>query len=457
MIPAEIAGVKQTEQKLRYFGDPSTCLAQTEIAKKADVHLTPRVGTNVALLNGIQYLLFKDGWANQNWMSQHVVGTDELREKVDAYTPQYVEELTGVPAEQLQQAAQIRGTTRSLLSTALQGVYKSNQATAAVCQINNINLLGHIGRPGSGILQMRASRQLRIIGKQGCNGEFPGFRNHMNPVHMQELADLWNIDYIFVPHWAPPIRIENMLSYMKDGSIGMMWISGTNPLVSLSNLARSRQILADPKTFILCQGIFMTETAAIADVVLPATQWGEKTGCFTNADRTIDLSHKAVDPPGQAKPDLDIFLGFSSRMGFKDKDGKSIAPWKTPEEVFTAFRKLSNDRPCDYSSITYEKLTGDSGIQWPCTAEFPLGKERLFEDGVFYTDIEYYESFGHDLKTGAPLSKDRYSSLNPAGRAILKAVDYTPPREVPDKEYPCDGLRPYAASRDFPSVKPVYA
>lgn len=300
-----------------------------------------------------------NGWANQDWMSQHVVGTEELREKVDAYTPQYVEELTGVPAEQLEQAAEILGTTGSLLSTALQGVYQSNQATAAACQINNINLfLGHIGRPGSGILQMNGQPTAQNNREAGCNGEFPGFRNHLNPVHMQELADLWNIDYISVHHWTPPTHIENMLSYMKDGTIEMMWTSGTNPLVNLPNLARSRQILTDPKTFIVCQDIFMTETAAIADVVLPAAQWGEKTGCFTNTDRTVHLSHKAVDPPGQAKADLDIFLDFSNRMGFKDKDGKPIAPWKTPEEVFTAFKKLSRGRPCDYNSIIYEKLSG---------------------------------------------------------------------------------------------------
>lgn len=410
---------------------------RTQTAKKATVHLAPKVGTNVALLNGIQHQLFKNGWVNHDWVSKHAIGVAELKEKVNPYTPQYVEEITEVPAEKLQQAAEIIGNTSSLLSTALQGVYQSNQATAAACQINNINLLlGHIGRPGSGILQMNGQPTAQNNREAGCNGEFPGFRNHMNPVHMQELADSWNINYASVPHWAQPTHIENMLSYMKDGSIEMMWISGTNPLVSLPNLPRSRQILTGPKTFIVCQDIFMTETAAIADVVLPAAQWGEKTGCFTNADRTVHLSHKAVYPPGQAKSDLDIFLDFSRRMDFRGKDGRPMAPWTAPNEVFEAFKELSRSRPCDYSSMSYEKLTGGSGIPWPCTAEFPFGKERLFQDGVFYTHIDYCESFGHDLETGAPLSKDQYSSLNPAGKAILKSVDYIPALEVPDKEYP---------------------
>lgn len=270
---------------------------RTETAKKADVHLAPKAGTNVALLNGIQNLLFKNGWVNEQWTSKHVVGMPGLKETVGEYSPQRVEKLTGVPPKDIEKAAEIIGKTPSLLSTALQGVYQSNQATAAACQINNINLLrGLIGRAGSGILQMNGQPTAQNNREAGCNGEYPGFRNFQNPTHMQELADLWNIDYISVPHWAQPTHVENMMSYMKDGSIEMMWISGTNPLVSLPNLPRTREILTQPKSFLVTQDIFMTETAAISDVVLPAAQWGEKTGCFTNADRTVHLSQKAVDP-----------------------------------------------------------------------------------------------------------------------------------------------------------------
>lgn len=410
---------------------------KTETAKKADVHLAPRVGTNVPLLNGIQNLLFKNGWVNEEWASAHVVGMAGLKETVSMYTPQLVAELTGVPPKDLEKAAEIIGKTPSLLSTALQGVYQSNQATAAACQINNINLLrGLIGRAGSGILQMNGQPTAQNNREAGCNGEYPGFRNFQNPNHMEELAKFWNLEYIAVPHWAQPTHIENMMSYIQDGSIEMMWISGSNPLVSMPNLARTREILTKPKAFIVTQDIFLTETAAISDVVLPAAQWGEKTGCFTNADRTVHLSLKAVDPPGQAKSDLEIFLDFSKRMGFKDKDGNSITPWSTPKEVFDAFTKMTKGRPCDYSQLDYDKLTGGSGIQWPCNSQYPCGKERLFEDDQFFTDIEYCESFGHDLETGASLSKSDYSALNPGGRAILKSAHYIPPLEVPDKEYP---------------------
>ncbi|TDZ17916.1 Nitrate reductase [Colletotrichum orbiculare MAFF 240422] len=409
----------------------------SETARRATVHLSPKIGTNLAVLNGIEHLMFRNGWINDEFVSKHAIGLDKLRNTVQDYTPQKVEEITGVPAKDLEQAAQILGKTPSLLSTALQGVYQSNQATASACQINNINLLrGLIGKPGSGILQMNGQPTAQNNREAGCDGEFPGFRNHLNPVHMQELADLWNLDPMRVPHWNEPTHVQNLLSYIEDKSIRMMWISGTNPLVSLPNLPRVRKLLTDPGLFVVCQDIYLTETAAIADVVLPAAQWGEKTGCFTNVDRTVHLSHKAVEPPGEAKSDLDIFLDYGRRMDFKDKDGNLLLPYKNSEEVFCAWKKLSYGRPCDYSYLTYEKLTGGSGIQWPCNEANPQGTERLFSDAKFFTDIDVCESFGHDLETGAPYSKSEYASCNPAGRAILKSCHYQPSMEEQNDEYP---------------------
>lgn len=410
---------------------------RSDTAKRATVHLAPKIGTNLALLNGIQNLLFANGWVDGEYVSNHVVGLEQLKTTVKKYTPEQVEYITGVPQHQLKEAAQIIGTTKSLLSTALQGVYQSNQATASACQINNINLLrGLIGKPGSGILQMNGQPTAQNNREAGCDGEYPGFRNFQNPKHVQEIADVWNIDFMHVPHWAQPTHVETMLKHIEHGSIDIMWISGTNPLVSLPHLQQVRDLFTKPDLFVICQDIYMTETAAIADVVLPCAQWGEKTGCFTNADRTVHLSYKAVEPPGEARPDLSIFLDFAKRMAFKDKDGNDLCPWTEPEEVFNAWKKMSKGRPCDYSGLSYEKLTGGSGVQWPCNADNPHGKERLFTDGKFFTDIEYCESYGHDLETGAPMTKAQYKSLNPAGRAILKAAAYRPPLETPDEEYP---------------------
>jgi ferredoxin-nitrate reductase len=134
----------------------------------------------------------------------------------------------------LVEAAHIIGKSKALLSTALQGVYQSNQATASACQINNINLLlGRIGRPGCGIFQMNGQPTAQNNREVGCDGEYPGFRNHQNPTHMQELADLWNIEFGTVPHWNEPTHVQNILKYINNNLIQMLWISGTYPLVSL--------------------------------------------------------------------------------------------------------------------------------------------------------------------------------------------------------------------------------
>lgn len=409
----------------------------SDTAKLATVHLQPKIGTNVALLNGLQYLMFENDWIDWDFVNNHTVGIEPLKKTVMEFPPDKVEEITGVPASLLKKAAEIIGTSRTLLSTALQGVYQSNQATAAACQINNINILrGMLGKPGCGIFQMNGQPTAQNNREAGCDGEFPGFRNHLNPVHMEDMARLWNIDPIKVPHWNEPTHVENILSFIAKGTIQMLWISGTNPLVSLPNLGRVRELLTKDDLFVVAQDIFMTETAAIADVVLPAAQWGEKTGCFTNVDRTVHISHKAVDPPGEARSDLEIFLDYGKRMGFKDKDGQPLMPFKDSEEVFEAWKKMSRGRPCDYSGMSYEMLSGGSGIQWPCNEEAPFGTERLFSDKKFFTALDYCESFGHDLETGAYYTKEEYKKLNPNGRAILKACHYFPSPEEPNDEYP---------------------
>jgi ferredoxin-nitrate reductase len=175
------------------------------------------------------------------------------------------------------------------------------------------------------------------------------------------------------------------------------------------------------------QDLFRTETAELADVVLPAATWGEKTGTFTNVDRTVHLSEKAVDPPGEARADLDIFLDYARRMDFRNRDGEPLIDWSTPQQAYAAWQRCSAGRPCDYTAITYERLR-DGGIQW--------GGERLYTDGVFNTHPDYCETYGQDLSTGAEFSAEQYRAKQPAGRAFLHAADYQPSPEVPSDEYP---------------------
>jgi anaerobic selenocysteine-containing dehydrogenase len=224
--------------------------------------------------------------------------------------------------------------------------------------------------------------------------------------------------------------------YVEQGSIKLLWISATNPAVSLPDLGRIRRILTGEGVLVVVQDLFMTETAALADVVLPAATWGEKTGTFTNADRTVHLSEQAVDPPGEARSDLDIWVDYARRMGFTDRDGQPLIKWNDPESAFEAWKGCSRGRPCDYSALTYEKLRGESGIQWPCTDAAPDGTERLYVEGRFNTDPDYAEDFGHDLKTGAVVTEEQFRAKQPNGRAFLKPADYQPSPEVTSPERP---------------------
>ena len=227
-----------------------------------------------------------------------------------------------------------------------------------------------------------------------------------------------------------------MFRYAEEGSIRFMWVSATNPAVSLPELRRIRSILSQDRLFLVVQDIFLSETAQLADVVLPAATWGEKTGTFTNVDRTVHLSEKAVDPPGEARPDLDIFIDYAHRLGLKDKDGQPLVKWSTPEEAFEGWKECTRGRPCDYTGLSYDKLRGGSGIQWPCNDENPDGTERIYVDGEFWSAPDYCESYGRDMVTGAPVSLTEYKALNPAAKAVIKAVQYLSPHEVPSEEHP---------------------
>jgi anaerobic selenocysteine-containing dehydrogenase len=248
----------------------------------------------------------------------------------------------------------------------------------------------------------------------------------------RELLDLVET----IPHWAPPTHAMQIFRYVEQGSIGLLWISATNPAVSLPELGRVRSALGSGATTVVVQDLFLTETASLADVVLPAAAWGEKTGTFTNADRTVHLSEKAVEPPGEARPDLDIFLDYARRMDFRDRDGGPLVPWDSAESAFEAWKECSRGRPCDYSALSYERLRGSPGIQWPCTGDAPDGTERLYADGIFNTHTDYTETYGNDLGTGAADSEQEHRAKAPEGRAYLQAAPYEPAPEEPDDDFP---------------------
>ena len=410
---------------------------ETPVARAATVHLAPRLGTNVMLMNALLHEIVRNDWVDSAYVEAHAVGFDELKKRLVDYPPELAAKVCDVPAEQIRKAARILGKAQRLLSTVLQGFYQSHQASAAAVQVNNVHIVrGMLGKPGCGVLQMNGQPTAQNTREAGADGDLPAFRNWDNEEHVADLARIWNIDPMQIPHYSSPTHLMQMMRYAETGSIRFMWVSGTNPAVSLPELARIREILNQERLFLVVQDIFLSETAQLADVVLPAATWGEKTGTFTNVDRTVHLSDKAVEPPGEARPDLDIFIDYAHRLGLKDRDGAPLVKWSDAEGAFEGWKACSAGRPCDYTGMSYEKLRGGSGIQWPCNEEHPDGAERIYVDGKFWSDPDYCESYGRDLITGAPLEPDEYKVMNPSGKAVIKAAGYLPPHEIPSEEFP---------------------
>jgi anaerobic selenocysteine-containing dehydrogenase len=214
---------------------------RTATAAEADLHIQPRLGTNVAVLNGLLQQLIEQGYVDGTFVDAHTLGFDELAQTVASYTPERVAEIAHIPADRLRQAAGMIGRSKMLLSTCLQGVYQSNQGTAAAVQVNNVNLLlGRIGRPGCGIFQMNGQPTAQNSREVGSGGDMPGFRNFDNPRHLEEIAKLWNVDPATLPNWGPPTHALQIFDYVQAGSIRVLWIVGTNPAVSVPDLNRLR-------------------------------------------------------------------------------------------------------------------------------------------------------------------------------------------------------------------------
>lgn len=410
---------------------------RTKVAERATVHLPVRNGTNLALMHALVREQITRGYLDKDYVQAHTIGFDRLDELTRQATPEWAAETCGVDADDIRRAAEIFGTSDRVVSTCSMGFYQSHQATAAACQVNNLHLLrGMLGRPGAGILQMNGQPSAQNNREAGCGPALPGFRNWDNPEHVRELAGLWNVDPIVIPHWSPPTNAMAIFRYAEQGSIAFLWIAGTNPMVSMPDLARIRRILAGEQCFVVVSDGYRTETTELADVVLPTALWGEKTGTATNVDRTVHLFEQAVDPPGLARSDLAIWLDYARRLGLADKDGVPLPAWESPEDAFEAWKRCTAGRPVDYTGLSYPLLHGRGGIQWPCNAQAPDGTERLYTDGRFHTNPEACETFGHNLATGAPVTPVEFRASQPDGRAVLKTVPYEPAYELPDDEFP---------------------
>ncbi|WP_245856746.1 molybdopterin oxidoreductase family protein [Actinoalloteichus hoggarensis] len=309
-------------------------------------------------------------------------------------------------------------------------------ATLAV-QVNTLHLIrGTLGRPGAGVLQMNGQPTAQNARECGADGDLTGFRGWANPKHIDELAALWKMDRAKLDHGKPPAHAMKMSQYAEEGTLGLLWVSATNPAVSLPEPRRVRRILRGESLSLVVQDGFPTETADLADVVLPAALWDEKTGVFTNAARTVHFSGKAVEPPGSARSDLDILLDFVRRLDLRDQAGDPFPDWHDSESAFEAWKAAGAGRPCDYTGLTHERLRSTGPVQWFCDDRHPDGTERLDADGRFSARPEHCENYGHDLISGTPIEVERHRAYNSDGRAMIRARPYVSAPEGASADHP---------------------
>jgi anaerobic selenocysteine-containing dehydrogenase len=405
------------------------------VSTGADLHLQLKPGTNVALLNGICNLLIENGWVDQRFIANHTVKFDELRSIVARYTPERVESICGVAAADLRRAAEWIGRSSTTVTTCLQGVYQSNQATAAACAVNNMHLLmGKVGRPGCAPMQFAGQPSSMCTRETGADGTYPAYRNWEDQNHMLDLAKRWNLPVALLG--KKPVSAPEIFDLCERGYVKVLWNIATNPAVSMMNRTRELRVLNG--VYLIVQDCFAnTETAALADVILPAAMWCEKTGCMTNAERRCTLLQKAIDPPGEARADLDIFIDFSRRMNLRDIDGEPLIGYADPEGAFNEWRENSRGTIPDYSGMTYERLRRGGGLQWPCNDRHPDGMVRLYADRQFPSQWQISESYEKDLETGHEHTLNEYrEKKDPGGRAVFVPAEYQPPLDSTDSEFP---------------------
>jgi assimilatory nitrate reductase catalytic subunit len=379
----------------------------SKTAMMADLHLPLKPRSDLALLNGLAHILIRHGLIDREYIRAHTSGFSELEKFLEGYPPDRVSAITGLSEDLLYKTALLYARAKAAFIGWTMGVNHSTLGTQTVNAICNLSLLtGQIGRPGASPFSITGQCNAMGTREAGCTSSLPGYRKFDDPTGRAELAALWNIDESRLPQ-ARGLAYPDIIEGAVSRKIRALWIIATNPLVSFPNQDVLRQGLENLDFLVAQDGYHPTPTTELADLVLPAAIWGEKEGTYTNSERRVSKVNRAVTPPGEARPDFDIFLALAEKLGCRQQ----LYPnWQTPEDAFNEWRQISRGRLCDYSGISYDLLATHGGVQWP----FPEGASphqtsRLYGDGHFPTAD---------------------------GRAKLICADWQPFPEQPDRAYP---------------------
>lgn len=374
---------------------------RTSTASTAHLHLQPVPGTDLALANGMLNVAVREGFIDETYIAERTTGFAAVRRTVREYWPDRVERITGVPEEDLVAAVRLLAAAEHAMILSARGAEQHSSGSDTVCAFINLALaLGLPGRPfcGFGTITGQGNGQGGREHGQKAD-QLPGYRRLDDPAARAHVAAVWGVDPDELPQ--PGRSAYEMLDALgADDGVHALWVMASNIVVSAPRAAHVRKRLAG-LDFLVVSDIFMSETAALADVVLPTTQWAEETGTMTNLEGRVILRQAAFHPPGKVRTDLQVMADLAKRLGrarFSDD----------PEAVFDELRRASAGGPADYAGISYTRITDEQGMFWPCPSPRHPGTPRMFTV---------------DFPT-------------PDRRARFHPVEHRGAAELPDDEYP---------------------
>lgn len=335
-----------------------------EMVNHADVWLRARSGSNVAVLNGIARIILAEGLANDDFIAARTEGWDEYITSLDRYTPEYVEEVSDVPADRLREAALIYAESERGMLLWGMGITQHLTGVDGALAMANLSLMtGHLGSPGTGFIPLRGQSNVQgCSDMQGQHNNLPGYHDIKNPEHRAKFKAAWGVE-MPTDEYHSVIKMEEAA---HDGTIKAMYIMGENPMGSSPDISEVELGLKRLE-FLVVQDLFMSETAKLADVVFPAAGFAEKEGTFTNTERRVQLLRKALPVPGEARADWEIICDVSTAMGY-------AMHYDNAADIMVEIASLVPS----YAGIRHERLDGD-GLQWPCFDTDHPGTRYLYE------------------------------------------------------------------------------
>lgn len=348
---------------------------RTQIARLADLRLEPRLGTDVAWINGLLNLIIERGLADEEFIRERTEGFDGLKESVSKYTPEVVEKISGIPPRDLEEAAAAFGEAPRAAVVYAMGTTQHSNGTENVLALANLVLAtGNVGRVGTGICPLRGHQNVQGACDMGAlPNVYSGYQKVEDPAARSKMEEAWGTD---LPS-APGLTAVEMMEAAKEGRVKGLFISGENPMMSYPDRGLVGRAL-ESLEFLAVAEIFPTETTALADVVLPVASFAEKDGTFTSTERRVQRVRRAVPPPGEARSEVEVAAALLRRLGVP-------AEYASPEEVMAEIASVTPS----YGGISYPRL-GAGGLSWPCPdpghpgteilheASFPIGRARFF-------------------------------------------------------------------------------